>query len=63
MNEPKLNIISLLIKLGVTATVSAVTWGLHFNAFLFAERITSQTIGLMAFLCIPLTSRCRAQFA
>ena len=57
MNEPKLVLISLLIKLGVAAAVSAVTArALTFQRLLFAERrTTSQTIGLMAFLCIPLT--------
>src|ERR1700733_8816315 len=55
--EPKLCLISLLIKLGVAAAVSAVTArALTFQRLLFAERrTTSQTIGLMAFLCIPLT--------
>ena len=57
MNEPKLVLISLLIKLGVAAAVSAVTArALTFQRLLFAERrTTSQTIGLLAFLCIPLT--------
>ncbi len=60
MNEPKLVLISLLIKLGVAAAVSAVTArALTFQRLLFAERrTTSQTIGLMAFLCIPLTLGC-----
>jgi two-component system LytT family sensor kinase len=57
VNEPKLVLISLLIKLGVAAAVSAVTArAFTFQRLLFAERrTTSQTIGLMAFLCIPLT--------
>ena len=57
MNEPKLVLISLLIKLGVAAAVSAVTArALTFQRLLFAERrTTGQTIGLLAFLCIPLT--------
>ncbi len=57
MNEPKLVLISLLIKLGVAAAVSAITArALTFQRLLFAERRnTSQTIGLLAFLCIPLT--------
>jgi two-component system LytT family sensor kinase len=55
--EPKLVLISLLIKLGVAAAVSAVTArALAFQRLLFAERrTTAQTIGLLAFLCIPLT--------
>jgi two-component system, LytTR family, sensor kinase len=55
--EPKLVLISLLIKLGVAAAVSAVTArALTFQRLLFAERrTTAQTIGLLAFLCIPLT--------
>src|SRR6202046_4635966 len=55
--EPKLVLITLLIKLGVAAAVSAVTArAFTFQRLLFAERrTTSQTIGLMGFLCIPLT--------
>src|SRR5580698_2776625 len=55
--EPKLVLITLLIKLGVAAAVSAITArALTFQRLLFAEkRTTSQTIGLLAFLCIPLT--------
>ncbi len=57
MFEPKLVLITLLIKLGVAAAVSAVTArALTFQRLLFAERrTTAQTIGLLAFLCIPLT--------
>ncbi len=57
MNEPKVVLVSLLIKLGVAAAVSAVTArALTFQRLLFAERrTTGQTIGLLAFLCIPLT--------
>jgi two-component system LytT family sensor kinase len=57
VNEPKLVLISLLIKLGVAAAVSAVTArALTFQRLLFAERrTTGQTLGLLAFLCIPLT--------
>jgi two-component system, LytTR family, sensor kinase len=57
VNEPKLVLISLLIKLGVAAAVSAVTArGIVFKRLLFAEsRTTGQTIGLLAFLCVPLT--------
>jgi two-component system LytT family sensor kinase len=55
--ESNLVLISLLIKLGVAAAVSAITArALTFQRLLFAERrTTSQTIGLLAFLCIPLT--------
>ena len=57
MYETRIVLISLLIKLGVAAAVSAVTArALTFQRLLFAERrTTSQTIGLLAFLCIPLT--------
>ena len=57
MYEPKLVLITLLIKLGVAAAVSAVTArALTFQRLLFAERRTNgQTIELLAFLCIPLT--------
>jgi two-component system LytT family sensor kinase len=57
VNEPRLVFITLLIKLGVAAAVSAVTArALTFQRLLFAERRnTSQTLGLLAFLCIPLT--------
>jgi two-component system, LytTR family, sensor kinase len=57
VNEPKLVLITLLIKLGVIAAVSAVTArALTFQRLLFAERrTTGQTIGLLAFLCVPLT--------
>src|ERR1700733_1144903 len=55
--EPKLVLITLLIKMGVAAAVSAVTArALTFQRLLFAERrTTGQTLGLLAFLCIPLT--------
>jgi len=57
VNEPKLVLITLLIKLGVIAAVSAVTArALTFQRLLFADRrTTGQTIGLLAFLCVPLT--------
>ena len=57
MYEPKLVLITLLIKLGVAAAVSAITArALTFQRLLFAERrTTAQTIGLLAFLVIPLT--------
>jgi two-component system LytT family sensor kinase len=55
--ESNLVLISLLIKLGVAAAVSAITArALTFQRLLFAERrTTGQTISLLAFLCIPLT--------
>jgi two-component system, LytTR family, sensor kinase len=55
--DSRIVLISLLIKLGVAAAVSAVTArALTFQRLLFAERRnTSQTLGLLAFLCIPLT--------
>jgi two-component system, LytTR family, sensor kinase len=55
--EPKLVLITLVIKLGVAAAVAAVTArALTFQRLLFSERrTTAQTIGLLAFLCIPLT--------
>ena len=57
MNEPKLVLISLLIKLGVAAAVSsALGRSRAFQRLLFAESRTSrQTLGLVAFICIPLT--------
>ncbi len=57
MIESNLVLISLLIKLGVAAAVSAITArALTFQRLLFAERrTTGQTISLLAFLCIPLT--------
>jgi two-component system, LytTR family, sensor kinase len=57
VNEPKLVLISLLIKLGVAAAVSsALGRSRAFQRLLFAEPRTSrQTFGLLAFICIPLT--------
>jgi two-component system LytT family sensor kinase len=57
VDATKVVLVSLLIKLGVAAAVSAVTArALTFQRLLFAERrTTGQTIGLLAFLCIPLT--------
>ena len=57
MNEPKLVLISVLIKLGVAAAVSsALGRSRVFQRLLFAERrSTSQLLGLLAFICIPLT--------
>jgi two-component system, LytTR family, sensor kinase len=55
--EPKLVLISLLIKLGIAAAVSsALARSRVFKRLLFAERrTTAQTMGLLAFICVPLT--------
>src|ERR1700744_2860147 len=51
MYEPRLILISLLIKLGIAAAGSSV-----FKRLLFAEdRTPGETIGLLACICIPLT--------
>src|ERR1700744_2312902 len=51
MYEPRLILISLLIKLGIAAAGSSV-----FKRLLFAEdRTPGETIGLLAFICVPLT--------
>src|SRR6201996_4858659 len=57
MYEPRLILISLLIKLGVAAAVSsALARSRVFKRLLFAERrTTAQTLGLLAFICVPLT--------
>ncbi len=57
MYEPKLVLISVLIKLGVAAAVSsALGRSRVFQRLLFAERrSTAQLLGLLAFICIPLT--------
>jgi two-component system LytT family sensor kinase len=57
VDATKVVLVTLLIKFGVAAAVSAVTArALTFQRLLFAERrTTGQTIGLLAFLCIPLT--------
>jgi two-component system, LytTR family, sensor kinase len=57
VNEPKLVLISVLIKLGVAAAVSsALARSRAFQRLLFAERRTKkQLLGLLAFICIPLT--------
>ena len=57
MYEPKLVLISVLIKLGVAAAVSsALARSRAFQRLLFAERrTTKQLFGLLAFICIPLT--------
>lgn len=55
--EQKLILITLLVKLGVAAAVaSALARSRVFQNLLFAERRSpSQTLGLLAFICIPLT--------
>jgi two-component system LytT family sensor kinase len=55
--EPKLILITLLIKLGVAAAVSsALARARTFQRLLFTEdRNAGQTLGLLAFICIPLT--------
>lgn len=57
MHEPKLVLISVLIKLGIAAAVSsALARSRAFQRLLFAERrTTKQLLGLLAFICIPLT--------
>src|ERR1700756_787343 len=57
MYEPRLIFISLLIKLGIAAAVSsALARSRVFKRLLFAEdRTIGETIGLLAFICIPLT--------
>ena len=56
MIEQKLILITLLIKLGVAAAVSsALARARSFQRLLFTEdRNTGQTLGLLAFICIPL---------
>ncbi|HEY1807490.1 MAG TPA: sensor histidine kinase, partial [Acidobacteriaceae bacterium] len=56
MNDSKLILITLLVKLGVAAAVSsALARARTFQNLLFAQhRRTSQTMGLLAFICIPL---------
>jgi two-component system, LytTR family, sensor kinase len=55
--EQTLILITLLIKLGVAAAVSsALARARSFQRLLFAEdRKAGQTLGLLAFICIPLT--------
>jgi two-component system LytT family sensor kinase len=57
MMDPKLVLISLLIQLGIAAAVSsALARSRVFQRLLFAEKRTpSQTVGLLACICIPLT--------
>ena len=57
MYEPRLILISLLIKLGIAAAVSsALARSRVFKRLLFAEdRTVGETIGLLACICIPLT--------
>ncbi len=54
--DPKLILITLLIKLGVAAAVSAaLARSREFQSLLFPEdRTLGQTVGLLAFICIPL---------
>jgi len=54
--DPKLILITLLIKLGVAAAVSAaLARSREFQSLLFREeRTLGQTLGLLAFICIPL---------
>ena len=57
MFEPKLVLISLLIKLGVAAAISsALARSRVFKRLLFADhRTPQQTLGLLAWICVPLT--------
>ncbi len=57
MYAPKLVLISLLIQLGIAAAISsALARSRVFKRLLFAERRTpAQRIGLLAFICVPLT--------
>jgi two-component system LytT family sensor kinase len=57
MYEPRLILITLLIKLGIAAAVSsALARSRVFKRLLFAEdRTAGETIGLLACICIPLT--------
>jgi two-component system LytT family sensor kinase len=56
MYEPKLVLISLLIKLGVAAAISsALARSRVFKRLLFSEdRTANETLGLLACICIPL---------
>jgi two-component system LytT family sensor kinase len=55
--EPKLVLITLLVKLGVAAAVSsALARSRAFQRQLFSDdRSTRQTLALLAWMCIPLT--------
>ena len=57
MHSDKLVLITLLIQLGVAAAVSAaLARSRVFKDLLFAaKRSTLQTLGLLAFICVPLT--------
>ncbi len=57
MFDSKLILITLLVKLGVAASVSsALARSRSFQNLLFKEdRSGTQTIGLLAWICIPLT--------
>jgi two-component system, LytTR family, sensor kinase len=54
--EPRIILITLLIKLGIAAAVSAaLARSRVFKSLLFEEsRSLAQTLGLLAFICIPL---------
>jgi two-component system, LytTR family, sensor kinase len=56
VNDSRLILITLLVKLGVAAAVSsALARARTFQNLLFAQhRRTAQTMGLLAFICIPL---------
>ena len=56
MLEPRIILITLLIKLGIAAAVSAaLARSRVFKSLLFREdRTIGQTLGLIAFICIPL---------
>jgi two-component system, LytTR family, sensor kinase len=56
VHDPQLILITLLVKLGVAAAVSsALARARTFQNLLFAgKRRTSQMLGLLAFICIPL---------
>jgi len=56
VNDSRLILITLLVKLGVAAAVSsALARARTFQNLLFAQRRRpSQTLGLLAFICIPL---------
>jgi two-component system LytT family sensor kinase len=57
VTDPKLALITLLVQLGVAAAVSsALARSRVFKNLLFAEsRTFPQTLGLLAFICVPLT--------
>ncbi|HET7346670.1 MAG TPA: sensor histidine kinase, partial [Acidobacteriaceae bacterium] len=57
MLEPRLILITLLIKLGVAAAVAAaLARSRTFQRLVLSEdRDAGQTLGLLAFICIPLS--------